>query len=113
MKKLLCLSAAALALSAGAAAARPILFIGNSFTMGSGSPVHTYQANPVHDLNPPNDRGQTLGGGAAIFKEFTKEAGLDYDVSIEAVGGRNFDFHYNEKLPLLDRPWDEVVLQSY
>src|ERR1700742_2653403 len=113
MKKLLCLSAAMLVLSAGAASARTILFIGNSFTMGSGSPVHTYQANTVHDLNPPNDRGQTLGGVAAIFKEFTKEAGLDYDVSIEAVGGRNFDFHYNEKLAVIDRAWDDVVMQSY
>ena len=113
MKKLLCLSAAALALSVGAASARTIQFIGNSFTMGSGSPVHTYQAGTVHDLNPPNDRGQTLGGVAAIFKEFTKEAGLDYDVSIEAVGGRNFDFHYNEKLAVIDRAWDDVVMQSY
>jgi hypothetical protein len=113
MKKLLLLTIAALALSASVASAKTILFIGNSFTMGSGSPVHTYQANTVHDLNPPNDRGQTLGGFAAIFKEFTKEAGLDYDVSIEAMGGRNFDFHYNERLAVIDRPWDVVVMQSY
>jgi hypothetical protein len=113
MKRLLLLTTAALALSAGAASAKTILFIGNSFTMGSGSPVHTYQANTVHDLNSPNERGQTLGGVAAIFKEFTREAGLDYDVSIEAVGGRNFDFHYNERLAAIDRPWDIVVMQSY
>lgn len=113
MKKIFLLTIAALALSAGAASAKTILFIGNSFTMGSGSPVRTYQANTVHDLNPPNERGQTLGGVAAIFKEFTREAGLDYDVSIEAVGGRNFDFHYNERLGAIDRPWDIVVMQSY
>ena len=112
MKRLFCTACLFLGLVIPADA-RTILFIGNSFTMGSGSPVHTYQANTVHDLNPPNDRGQTLGGVAAIFKEFTKEAGLDYDVSIEAVGGKNFDFHYNEKLALIDRPWDDVVMQSY
>ena len=93
--------------------ARTILFIGNSFTIGADSAVHNYQANTVHDLNPPNDRGQTLGGVAAIFKAFTKEAGLDYAVSIEAVGGKNLDFHYNEKRALIDSPWDEVVMQSY
>jgi hypothetical protein len=113
MKKLFCIAASIVAISASAASARTILFIGNSFTLGAGSPVRTYQANTVHDLNPPNDRGQTIGGMAAIFKEFTKEAGLDYDVSIEAVGGKNFDFHYTEKMALMDRAWDDVVMQSY
>jgi len=113
MRKIFAASVTILALSAGAASARTILFIGNSFTMGSGSPAHYYQADTVHDLNLPDARGKTLGGQAAIFKEFTKEAGLDYDVSVEAVGGKNFDFHYGEKLALLDRSWDEVVMQSY
>jgi hypothetical protein len=113
VKRLFYMTAAMLALTMGAASARSILFIGNSFTFGALSPVHFYQANTVHDLNPPNDRGQTVGGIAAIFKEFTKEAGLDYDVSIETVGGKNFDFHYTEKLALLDRPWDDVVMQAY
>jgi hypothetical protein len=112
MKRLLCAAAALIAFTLPASA-KTILFIGNSFTMGAGSPVHIYQMNSVHDLNPPNDRGQTVGGEAAIFKEMTKEAGLDYDVSVEAVGGKNFDFHFNEKHDLLDRPWDEVVMQSY
>jgi hypothetical protein len=45
----------------------------------------------------------------ALFKEFTKEAGLDYDVSLETVGGKGFDFHMAEKRALLDKPWDVVV----
>ncbi len=113
MRNLLRATVALVVFAAVPASARTILFIGNSFTLGAGSPVRTYQASTVHDLNPANERGQTIGGMASIFKEFTKEAGLDYDVSIEAVGGKNFDFHYTEKLAVLDRPWDEVVMQSY
>jgi hypothetical protein len=112
MKKILCATAVLLAFTLPASA-KTILFVGNSFTMGAGSPVHLYQTNTVHDLNPANDRGQTLGGEAALFKEMTKEAGLDYDVSVEAVGGKNFDFHFGEKHDVLDKPWDEVVMQSY
>jgi len=112
MKNILCATAVLIAFTLPVSA-RTIVFVGNSFTMGSGSPVHIYQPNTVHDLNPPNDRGQTLGGVPALFKEMTKEAGLDYDVSIEAVGGKNFDFHYNEKHNVLDKPWDVVVMQSY
>lgn len=111
-KRVLCTAAALLAFTLPASA-KTILFIGNSFTMGSGSPVHIYQPSSVHDLNPPNDRGQTLGGVPALFKEMIREAGLDYDVSIEAVGGKNFDFHFNEKHDVLDKPWDVVVMQSY
>ncbi len=58
----------------------------------------------MHDLNPPDAHGQTIGGVPAIFKEFTKEAGLDYDVSLETVGGKGLDFHYSEKRALLDDP---------
>jgi hypothetical protein len=112
MNRILCAAAALIAFTLPASA-KTILFVGNSFTMGSGSPVHIYQPDSVHDLNPPNDRGQTLGGVPALFKEMTKEAGLDYDVSIEAVGGKNFDFHFTEKHDVLDRAWDEVVIQSY
>ncbi len=113
MKRIFCIAAAMVTLSAGAASARTILFVGNSFTFGALSAVKNYQSDTVHDLNPPDVRGKTIGGEGALFKEFTKEAGLDYDVSVETVGGKNFDFHYTEKLPLLDHAWDEVVLQSY
>ncbi len=101
-----------IALSCGARA-DTILFVGNSFTFGELATAKYYHADEVRDLNPPNERNQTIGGVPAIFKEFTREANLSYDVSLETVGGKGLDFHYTEKLPLLDKPWDVVVLQSY
>jgi hypothetical protein len=68
-----------------------------------------YQTDQVHDLNPPDALGRTIGGVPALFKEFTREAGLDYDVSLETVGGKGFDFHMAEKRAVLDKPWDVVV----
>lgn len=103
----------ALAAMTGAARADTILFVGNSFTFGALSAAQDYRAGEVHDLNPPDSDGHTVGGVPAIFKEFTKQAGLDYDVSLETVGGMGLDFHYKQKLGLLDRAWDVVVLQSY
>lgn len=100
------------ALTCGARA-DTILFVGNSFTFGELATAKHYRAREVHDLNPPNEKGQTIGGVPAIFKEFAKQAGRDYDVSLETVGGKGLDFHYTQKLPLLDRRWDVVILQSY
>jgi hypothetical protein len=104
---------AALATLAGAAQARTILFVGNSFTFGEFSAAKHYQTDTVTDLNGPDRAGRTLGGMPAIFKEFTVEAGLDYDVSLETQPGMGLDFHYTQRLPLLDQAWDEVVLQSF
>jgi hypothetical protein len=87
-----------------AQASTSILFVGNSFTYGEHAAAKHYRAAEVHDLNPPDAHGQTIGGVPAIFKEFTKEAGLDYDVSLETVGGKGLDFHYSEKRALLDDP---------
>ena len=101
------------ALVAGPASARTILFVGNSFTFGEFSPAKHYQTGTVSDLNGPDRSGRTLGGMPAIFKEFTVEAGLDYQVSLETQPGMGLDFHYNQRLALLDRAWDEVVLQSF
>jgi len=100
----------ALALLAGTppAFADTILFVGNSFTYGELSPVKTYKANTVTDLNKTG-----VGGVPALFKAFVTQAGLDYDVSLETVPGVGLDYHFAEKRPLLDRKWDEVVLQSY
>lgn len=94
-------------------APRTILFIGNSFTYGADSPAHYYQADTVTDLNGPGARGKTVGGVPAIFKAFTRQAGLDYAVSLETAGGKGLDWHYAEKRALIGRPWDVVVLQSY
>jgi hypothetical protein len=105
--------AALLVLLPAAAQARTILFIGNSFTFGANSPAHFYRTDTVTDLNGPGKNGKSVGGVPAIFKAFTKEAGLDYDVSLETVGGKGMDFHYAEKRALIDRPWDVVVMHGY
>jgi hypothetical protein len=110
MKKLLLV---ALLLAPCMAEARTILFVGNSFTFGAGSAAHYYKSETVTDLNLPDAKGRTVGGVPAIFKSFTKQAGLDYDVSLETVGGKGMDFHFAEKRPLLDKPWDVVVMHGY
>ncbi|HWY61416.1 MAG TPA: hypothetical protein VNW15_05900 [Rhizomicrobium sp.] len=109
MKKLLYTTAAFCLIAAPAFAATKILFIGNSFTFGAHSSAMHYETDQVHDLNPPDKLGRTIGGVPALFKEFTKEAGLDYDVSLETVGGKGFDYHLAEKKPLIDKAWDVVV----
>ena len=105
--------AAALLLAVAPAQARTILFIGNSFTFGANSAVHYYKADTVTDLNGPAASGKTVGGVPAIFKAFTREAGLDYTVSLETVGGKGLDYHVAEKRALIDKPWDEVVMHGY
>lgn len=92
---------------------KTILFVGNSFTFGANSAAHYYKPDTVTDLNGPGANGKTVGGVPAIFKAFTRQAGLDYTVSLETVGGKGMDFHYAEKRPLLDKPWDVVVMHGY
>ena len=89
--------------------AETILFIGNSFTYGAEAPpVQGYQPESVTDLNR-----EGMGGVPALFKSFTREAGLAYDVSLETAAGMNLDFHYEQKAALIARPWDHVVVQGY
>ncbi|WP_432240652.1 PEP-CTERM sorting domain-containing protein [Herbaspirillum robiniae] len=97
---------------ASAAEARTILFVGNSYTYGQNSSVRYYKADTVTDLNGPGATGKTVGGVPAIFKAFTVQAGLDYAVSVETVGGIGLDYHYAEKRHALDQPWDVVALQG-
>ena len=100
---------AVLAMSMAApAAAERILFVGNSFTFGAGSPVRFFHPELVHDLN---HHGQ--GGVPALFKLFAIEAGLDWDVSMEAEAARSLDFHLNSRKAELTGRWDVVVLQDY
>lgn len=88
---------------------RTILFIGNSFTFAAGSPVRFYRAHTVTDLN---DEG--IGGVPALFKSFTQQAGLSYDVSLETRGGAGLDFHLaNKRDVIAARPWDIVVMHGY
>ena len=94
---------------ATATPARPrILFIGNSFLFGSGSPVRGYRAHTVTDLNQAG-----LGGVPALFRAFAEQAGLDYDVSLETASGMGLDYHLREKAALIGRPWELVILQTH
>jgi len=94
--------------SHAAASAETILFVGNSFTFGAGSPVQHYRPESVTDLNH-----DSVGGVPALFKSFVSQAGLDYAVSLETAAGTNLDFHFESKTELLAHPWDHVVLQGY
>lgn len=102
--------AGALRLGSGpAAAARSVLFIGNSFLFGSGSAVRFYRADTVTDLN-----NEGIGGVPALFKSFTQQAGLDFDVSLETRGGSGLDFHLAEKLPVIgSKAFDAVVMHGF
>ncbi|MBP0600640.1 PEP-CTERM sorting domain-containing protein [Herbaspirillum sp. LeCh32-8] len=97
---------------AGAAQARTIVFVGNSYTYGQNASVRYYKTDTVTDLNGPGATGRTTGGVPAIFKAFTVQAGLDYAVSVETVGGSGLDYHYAEKRHALDQHWDVVALQG-
>jgi hypothetical protein len=90
------------------ARADTILFVGNSFTFGASSPVWKYRASSVTDLN-----GDGVGGVPALFKLFTQEAGLEYQVSLETAAGQTLEWHWHNKRALIGRPWDHVVLQEY
>jgi len=104
------LAGLALALgSTGTTAGTNILFIGNSFTYGAGSAVRFYRADTVTDLN-----NEGIGGMPALFESFTKQAGLDYNVSLETRGGAGLDFHLEQKLGVIGRrAWDAVVMHGY
>src|SRR6478672_8761513 len=98
------------ALNVAAAEPRPsILFIGNSFTYAHFSPVRFYRAETVTDLN-----GGGVGGMPALFKSFTQQAAIDYDVFLETMGGAGLDDHIGKKLDVLGkRGWDTVVMHGY
>jgi hypothetical protein len=95
-------------LQAAPGAAEKILFVGNSFTFGAGSAVRFFHPELVRDLNR---EGQ--GGVPALFKMFTMQAGLEWDVSLETAGGQDFAFHLANKKGELTGAWDVVVLQDY
>src|SRR5687768_15243305 len=86
-----------------------VLFVGNSFTFAAGSPVRFYRADTVTDLN---DEG--IGGVPALFKSFTQQAGLSYEVFLETRGGSGLDFHLANKADVIGkRGWDVVVMHGY
>ncbi len=94
--------------AAPAAAQTSILFIGNSFTFGALTPaVMNYKPGTVTDLV-----GTNIGGVPALFKQMTVDRGLNYNVSLETEPGSNLDFHYNNRLALINKPWDKVVMHG-
>lgn len=85
-----------------------ILFVGNSFTHGHVAPAQTYNSGLITDAN-----GTGYGGVPGIFKQFTLEEGLNYSVTIEAVGGEDLQGHFQTKSAIIGQPdWDVVVLQE-
>jgi hypothetical protein len=102
-----------------------ILFVGNSFFHGATQPVLTYNAAAITDENfTPNRKGQRQqqyvhepgpwGGIPGIFKKLTEEAGLAYDVHLEALSGKALKFHYDSALATIQQPrWDVVVLHDH
>jgi hypothetical protein len=99
----------ALLIAAGNSWAGSILFIGNSFTFAYGSPVRYYRADSVTDLN-----GGGQGGMPALFKSFTAQAGMSYDVYLETEPGVGIDWHLQHKLEVIgQRSWDSVVMHGY
>src|SRR4051794_13038141 len=95
--------------SIGHAAGESVLFVGNSFTFGSGSAVRFYRNDTVTDLN-----NEGIGGVPALFKSFAQQAGFDYDVALETRGGVGLDFHLENKVGVIGRRgWDKVVAHGY
>jgi hypothetical protein len=93
---------------ASPASAKSILFVGNSFTFASDSPVMQWNAQTVTDLNRDG-----MGGVPALFKRFADQSRLHFDVSLETAAGQSLDWHWHNRRSQLDRSWDYVVLQEY
>lgn len=88
--------------------ASSILFIGNSFTFGSGTPIQKWRPETVTDLNSTG-----IGGVPAIFKMFVTQAGRDFNVALETSPGKNLEFHLREKADVIGQSWDYVLLQGH
>ncbi|MBR7961383.1 hypothetical protein KDW41_13110 [Burkholderia vietnamiensis] len=123
-------SAADLPRAPAARAPQRILFVGDSLTHGRYAPVRSYgamhtgsgargDAAQVVDEN----FGQTgaraerepgpWGGIPGIFARFAVEAGLDYDVHLEAMSATSLAKHDRVAADVIYRPgWDAVVLQE-
>lgn len=128
MKRIASLVAASFA---GLASAAPtsVLFVGNSFTFGRANPVMQYATGTVTDMNLQNwlnnmsgsneDEPHPWGGIPAIFKAFTVQAGLDYDVKMSARNAATLRGHYlntngvwDLRVNMAAQKWDVVVLQE-
>lgn len=91
-----------------AARADTVLFVGNSFTFAYLSQLWHYRADSVTDLNK-----EGVGGVPALFKVFTQESGLQWQVSLETSAGKDLQWHVEHKAADIGKPFDHVVLQSF
>jgi Domain of unknown function (DUF4214)/Divergent InlB B-repeat domain len=107
-----------------------VLFQGNSFTFGRVDPVMSYNTANVTDLTDQmwrtNDLGSNpdephpWGGIPGVFKKFTDQLNLDYDVSISARNAASMRGHFLNSNPagwdlrgnIASQRWDIVVLQD-
>ncbi|MBM2770244.1 hypothetical protein BAN20980_01971 [Burkholderia anthina] len=107
-----------------------ILFVGDSLTHGRYTPVRSYGAMRTGSQAADGDAsvvdendGQTgvraerepgpWGGIPGIVARFALEAGLDYDVHLEAMSATSLAKHDRVASDVIDRPvWDAVVLQE-
>ncbi|MGY3090398.1 putative repeat protein (TIGR02543 family) [Hymenobacter sp. UYAg731] len=125
MKLLLAVFCTGLAMLAGPGtllAQSRILFVGNSFTHGYVAPALNYNSAAITDENygqpttsprHESDDSGPWGGVPGIFKKFTDEAGLAYEVHIEAINGVDLTYHYTNALSVIRQAgWDKVVLQE-
>ena len=102
-----------------------ILFVGNSFFHGKYQPVLAYNATHVTDENyglpstsprceTPTGEPVIWGGIPGIFKQFTEEAGLIYDVHFEEINAKPLQYHFENALPVIQQArWNTVVLQEH
>ena len=109
-------AAAALTLVAQAADAAPptIVFVGSSVTWGY-TEVEGFGVGTVTDLNGCTQTVggcKAIGGVPALFKAFAHQVGLDYDVYMEMIPGSSLTQHYDTERAVLDRAWDEVVMNG-
>ncbi len=112
------------------AEATSVLFVGNSYTFGRVDPVMSYNATNVRDLTAAmwatNGAGSNAfephpwSGVAGIFKQFTVQAGLDYDVALSTRNAASLRGHLlNSNAAGWDlrgnigaQTWNKVVLQE-
>ena len=119
-------------LAASALQAEPIsvLFVGNSYTFGRVDPVMSYNSANVRDLTAAmaaaNATGSNAfephpwGGVAGIFKQFTVQAGLDYDVALSTRNAASLRGHFlntntagwDLRGNIASQTWSKVVLQE-
>ncbi|WP_375249895.1 hypothetical protein [Sphingomonas sp.] len=106
-----------------------ILFVGDSLTHGRYTPVRSFNSGGSESDTTGSayvtdeNYGQTgnraerepgpWGGIPGIFAQLASEAGLTYDVHIEAISKTSLAKNYEAASTIIDQPkWNAVVLQE-